>query len=389
MQQRTERRLAAILTADVVGYSRLMGKDEEGTHAAFKAIRRELTDPKIHEHRGRIVKTTGDGLLVEFASVVDAVRCAVAVQSEMAQRNATVPPEQRIEFRIGINLGDIIIDENDIFGDVVNVAARLEPLAENGGICVSQVVLDQVRDKLGFAFEDMGNQQVKNIVRPIRVYRIPVAKISPTLAVAHTLPSSRPIAYDFYTCLRRLFNFRVLAIIICVAVSASVVPTSMAPFLQLWERSYREPALQTDGTDKLSLSEARATPPTESLSPVAPETPRSSAKGKSIFFEKGKVVLSEAARLTIDRQAALLRDNPKISVTIEDIVPKTKVHGKVLRYWHNSAPTRSVMRSESVVWPTIEFRSSTMPKQSPRWSATARRAKRKIDGPSYCGTKFL
>ncbi len=138
----------------------------------MKAIRRELVDPKIAEHRGRIVKTTGDGLLVEFASVVDAVRCAVDVQREMAERNAGVPAETRIEFRIGINLGDIIIDGDDIFGDGVNVAARLEALAEPGGICVSRVVRDQVRDKLDVAFEDMGEQQVKNIARPVRVYRV-------------------------------------------------------------------------------------------------------------------------------------------------------------------------------------------------------------------------
>ena len=131
-----------------------------------------MIDPKIDEHRGRIVKTTGDGLLVEFASVVDAVRCAVDVQREMAERNAERAGRTRIEFRIGINLGDIIIDEDDIFGDGVNVAARLETLAEPGGICVSRVVRDQVRDKLAFAFEDMGEQQVKNIARPVRAYRI-------------------------------------------------------------------------------------------------------------------------------------------------------------------------------------------------------------------------
>src|SRR5712672_2164322 len=162
-EERVERRLTAILAADVVGYSRLMGADEEGTLAALKAIRRELVDPRIVEHRGRIVKTTGDGLLVEFASVVDAVRCAVDVQREMAERNAEVPAATRIEFRVGINLGDIIIDGGDIFGDGVNVAARLETLAEPGGICVSRVVRDQVRDKLAFDFEDMGEQRVKNI----------------------------------------------------------------------------------------------------------------------------------------------------------------------------------------------------------------------------------
>jgi adenylate cyclase len=166
------RRLAAILAADVAGYSRLMGEDEEGTLAALKAIRRELADPKIKEHRGRIVKTTGDGLLLEFASVVDAVRCAVEVQREMAERNADVPPDRRIELRMGINVGDIIKDGRDIYGDGVNVAARLEALAEPGGICVSRVVRDQVRDKLAFSFEDMGEQQVKNITRPIRVHRI-------------------------------------------------------------------------------------------------------------------------------------------------------------------------------------------------------------------------
>jgi TolB-like protein/class 3 adenylate cyclase len=166
------RRLAAILAADVAGYSRLMGVDEEGTLERLKAIRRELGDPKIAEHRGRIVKTTGDGLLVEFASVVDAVRCAVDVQREMAARNADVPADKRIEFRFGIHQGDIIIDEGDIFGDGVNLAARLEGLAEPGGVCVSRVVRDEVRDKLDIAFEDMGEHQVKNIARPVRAFRI-------------------------------------------------------------------------------------------------------------------------------------------------------------------------------------------------------------------------
>ena len=154
------------------GYSRLMGVDEEGTLAALKGHRRAVVDPKIAEHRGRIVKTTGDGMLVEFASVVDAVRCAVDIQRQMAERNGQVPPERRIEFRIGINVGDIIIDGEDIFGDGVNVAARLEALAEPGGICVSRVVRDQVRDKLDFTFEDMGEQQVKNIARPVPTHRI-------------------------------------------------------------------------------------------------------------------------------------------------------------------------------------------------------------------------
>ena len=171
-EERVERRLAAILAGDVAGYSRLMGIDEEGTLAVLKRHRRELVDPKIKEHRGRTVKLTGDGILVEFASVVDAVRCAVDIQRGMAERNVEVPAERRIEYRIGLNLGDIIIDDKDIYGDGVNIAARLEALAEPGGICVSRVVRDQVRDKLDFSFADMGEQQVKNIARPVRTHRI-------------------------------------------------------------------------------------------------------------------------------------------------------------------------------------------------------------------------
>jgi adenylate cyclase len=142
------RRLAAILAADVAGYSRLMGADEEGTLTRLKAHRRHVIDPKIREHNGRIVKTTGDGLLVEFPSVVDAVRCAVAVQHAMLNRNAEMPEDKRIAFRVGINLGDVIIEGSDIYGDGVNIAARLEALAEPGGICVSRVVRDQIRDRL-------------------------------------------------------------------------------------------------------------------------------------------------------------------------------------------------------------------------------------------------
>jgi TolB-like protein/class 3 adenylate cyclase len=166
------RRLAAILAADVAGYSRLVGADEEGTLAALKIVWRDLAEPKIRRNRGRVVRTMGDGMLVEFASVVDAVRCAVEVQREMAERNSAVPVDRRVEFRLGINLGDIIIDDNDIFGDGVNIAARLEALAEPGGICVSRVVRDQVRDKLAIVFEDRGEQQVKNIARPVRIYRV-------------------------------------------------------------------------------------------------------------------------------------------------------------------------------------------------------------------------
>jgi adenylate cyclase len=180
----------------VAGYSRLTGVDEEGTLARLKALRRELADPKIKEHRGRIVKTTGDGLLIEFAIVVDAVRCAVEVQREMAERNADVPSDRRIEFRMGINLGDIMKDVLDIYGDGVNVAARLETLAEPGGICVSRLVRDQVRDKLAFSFEDMGEQQVKNIARPIRVHRILLGErpdfSEPTTAVPPKPPLALP-----------------------------------------------------------------------------------------------------------------------------------------------------------------------------------------------------
>jgi TolB-like protein/class 3 adenylate cyclase len=166
------RRLAAILAADVAGYSRLMGADEEGTLERLKALRHELVDPKIAEHHGRIVKTTGDGLLVEFASVVDAVRCAVAVQQAMPERNGGVAADDRIELRIGINLGDVIVEGDDLYGDGVNIAARIEALADAGGVFVSNTVHDHVRDRLPFVFEDLGERQVKNIARPVRVYRV-------------------------------------------------------------------------------------------------------------------------------------------------------------------------------------------------------------------------
>jgi adenylate cyclase len=193
-ERRIERRLAAILAADVVGYSRLVGEDEEGTLERLKVLRRTVADPKIKEHRGRVVRTMGDGLLVEFASVVDAVRCAVEIQREMALRDADLPADRRIEFRIGINLGDIIKDGREIYGDGVNVAARLEALATPGGICVSRVVRDQVRDKLGFAFDDRGEQQVKNIARPVRVFDVSMAGETMTLTpdAAARAPLSLP-----------------------------------------------------------------------------------------------------------------------------------------------------------------------------------------------------
>ena len=179
-QERVERRLAAIIAADVAGYSRLMGVDEEGTLAALKTCRRELIDPKIAEHRGRIVKTTGDGALVEFASAVDAVRCAVEIQRAMAKRNAPVPEDRRIEFRIGINVGDIIIDEGDIYGDGVNIAARVETLATSGSICLSDNALQQIKGKLALDVSDMGEQQLKNIAQPVRVDSVRIDGVGTT-----------------------------------------------------------------------------------------------------------------------------------------------------------------------------------------------------------------
>src|SRR5437773_5775552 len=184
------RRLAAILAADVAGYSRLMGADEEGTLERLKALRRELVDPKIAEHHGRIVKTTGDGMLVEFASVVDAVRCAIAMQRAMPERDIGVGADSRIELRIGINLGDVIVEGDDLYGDGVNIAARIEALAEAGGVFVSNTVHDQVRDRLPFLFEDLGEQQVKNITRPVRVYRVRATLTHP-VASAPGSPLSR------------------------------------------------------------------------------------------------------------------------------------------------------------------------------------------------------
>jgi adenylate cyclase len=184
----TTRRLAAILAADVAGYSRLMGVDEEGTLQRLKAHRRQLVDPKIEEHHGRIVKTTGDGMLVEFPSVVDAVRCAAEIQRATADRDLEMAQLRRIRFRIGINLGDIIVEGDDIFGDGVNVAARLEALAEPGGICISRMVRDQIRDKLPYAFEDLGEQGVKNIARPVRVFAMSAGAVE-------TLPRVPPASH--------------------------------------------------------------------------------------------------------------------------------------------------------------------------------------------------
>ena len=170
-EQRVERRLAAILAGDVAGYSRMMGADEEGTLARLNAHRREFLEPKVAEYRGRIVKRTGDGVLIEFGSAVDAVRYAVEVQRGMAERNASTPQEKRIELRIGIHIGDIITEEGDIFGDGVNIAARLEALAQPCGVCISDDAYRQVRGKLDVTFDDIGEQQLKNIAQRVRVYQ--------------------------------------------------------------------------------------------------------------------------------------------------------------------------------------------------------------------------
>jgi class 3 adenylate cyclase len=182
--ERVERRLAAILAADVAGYSRLMGADEEGTLDQLKSIRKAFVDPTIAAHRGRIVKTTGDGMLVEFISAVDAVRNAVEIQRSMAKQNAALPQDQRIEFRIGIHVGDIIFDDNDIFGDGVNIAARLEGIAEPGGVCMSEDAYRQVRGKVGIDYDDMGSQHLKNIAEPMRVWRVRLTRQIPSAVKA-------------------------------------------------------------------------------------------------------------------------------------------------------------------------------------------------------------
>jgi TolB-like protein/class 3 adenylate cyclase len=194
-REHVERRLTAVLAADVAGYSRLMGRDEEGTLAKLKSFRKALVDPAIAEHRGHIVKTTGDGMLAEFASAVDAARCAIEVQRGMAEQNIGVPQELRIEFRIGIHVGDIIIDDNDIFGDGVNIAARLEGIAEPGGVCISDDTHRQIRGKVDIVFDDMGPQILKNIAEPMRAWRMQIGNTS-----ASTFPrnvsagSSQPLA---------------------------------------------------------------------------------------------------------------------------------------------------------------------------------------------------
>jgi adenylate cyclase len=189
---RVERRLAAILAADVAGYSRLMGVDEEGTHARFKAHLRELIDPKVAEHHRRMVKTTGDGALIEFASAVDATRCAMEIQRAMAERNAAIPEDYRIEFRIGINVGDIIIEEGDIYGDGVNIAARVENECEPGGVFLSNSAFEQVRGKTSFAFDDVGERSLKNIDRAVRLCALRSAVSSTAPGTSSPAEAAKP-----------------------------------------------------------------------------------------------------------------------------------------------------------------------------------------------------
>ena len=193
-QARVERRLAAILAADVVGYSRLMGADEAGTLARLQALRAEAVDPAIAEHNGRMVKLMGDGALVEFGSVVDAVACAVAVQNAVAEAGGELSADQRIVFRIGVNLGDVIVEGDDIYGDGVNVASRLQEIAEPGGVCISGSVFEQIKGKLDAAFDDMGAQDVKNIAEPVRAYRWAGCLTAPPVAASLALPDKPSIA---------------------------------------------------------------------------------------------------------------------------------------------------------------------------------------------------
>ena len=192
--EHVERRLAAILAADVAGSCRLIGIDEEGTLARLKALRRTLFDPKIAEHHGRVVKNTGDGAIAEFASVVDAVRCADEIQRSLAEQNTDVPQDKRIEFRIGIHVGDIVIADDDIFGDGVNIAVRLEGIAEPGGISISDDARRQIRGKVEITFEDLGSQSLKNIAEPIRVWRVRIAAIaSPAMVTNLSSETAQPL----------------------------------------------------------------------------------------------------------------------------------------------------------------------------------------------------
>ncbi len=234
--ERIERRLAAILVADMVGYSRLISADEEGTIARLGALREELMEPYINTHHGRIVKTAGDGLLVEFASAVDAVRYAVEFQRALAERESDQPVDLRIEYRIGINVGDIIIQGNDIVGDGVNVAARLESLAEPGGICISRSARDQVRDRLDLSLKDLGEIEVKNIARPVRVFRVLLDGEAP--------PKARAVALQ-----RKSSSLRPA---LSVTLLVLIVAGGLVAWLWSWERPTEPVAVEPDSAPEIS-----------------------------------------------------------------------------------------------------------------------------------------
>ena len=286
-QELVRRRLAAILAADVVGYSRLMERDEEGTLRALKALRSELTDPKkIKERRGRIVKTMGDGLLVEFASVVDAVCCTVEVKQQIAVRNAGIPPDRRIVMRIGINLGDIILDERDVFGDGVNIAARLEGLADPGGICVSQLVRDQVRGKLDFTLEDLGERQVKNITHPVHVFCIAMGATAPKRAARAAASTATPVRYQF----------RRSTVFLASAILAITVAFSINTHILTWDHAS---ASGSDGSENDQQTNSKT------------------VIGDLLMFARAKISLSPVSLSAIDRQAAFLQTHPDIMVKVQ------------------------------------------------------------------------
>jgi class 3 adenylate cyclase/outer membrane protein OmpA-like peptidoglycan-associated protein len=283
---RVERRLAAILAADVVGYSRLMGLNEEGTHAAVKAIWSEVTDPRINEHHGRVVNTMGDGLLVEFASAVDAVRCAFDIQRDMKRRNELKPTLDPIVFRIGINVSDIIGEDADIIGDGVNIAARIEGLAEPGGICVSRSVRDQVRDKLGYDFEDLGQRRVKNIARPVHVFKIPLdAPALPRADGAGKTGAADPGKLGGAEAVKTRPASRRRGPYLAAAVGGAATILVAATLFA-----------------KFSAGPTAAPPP---------------LVGDPIFFDRGKVTLSRWARATLAQQASVLHDHPSTTVTVK------------------------------------------------------------------------
>jgi adenylate cyclase len=303
------RRLTAILVADVAGYSRLMGADEEGTHERLKEHLRDLVYPKIKEHRGRIVKNTGDGFLAEFASVVDAVRCAAEVQRGMANRNAETPEDKRIVFRMGVNLGDVIIDGDDIYGDGVNIAARLEALAEPGGICISRVVRDQIRDKLPYPFEDRGEHSVKNIVRSVRVFALRPETIAelPVAGVPIAVPRRR----------------RSVVAPIAAAVAAVLVIAVVAWWV--W------PAMKSSSTSPAAVSAIAASIPQPGVAPrlsivVLPFTNHSSDPDQQYFADG----VTEDLTTDLSRLAGMLVISRNTAFTYRNKVIDTKQIGREL-----------------------------------------------------------